>query len=378
MRFNELKRYLGIFILGFALIIVYKTFDNLGYFFEWISNLWKILMPFIIAFSIAYILYTPCVKIEELCQKLKFKFVIRHRRGIAVVLIYFVFILLVALILLAIIPALIRSIKDFVNQLPTHIYGAVVWFNSLGIYEINQSTIQQFLNNNIISIENILNSIDFASVNKYAKSVLNIGTAVFDGFMGIIISVYILLDRTSLKENSLRFVRSFIPEKRRKVIGEYLSKINHFVHIYIYCQLLDALIVFVLSFIVLSIMKIEYTPLLAFIIGSFNLIPYFGAIVATVIATLITIFTKGFYSALGVVAALIILQQVDSNFIQPKLLSDSLNVKPFWVILGIIVGGGLFCVIGIFLAVPIIALLRIVIIDILEKREHNKALNTIK
>ena len=263
MRFNELKRYLGIFILGFALIVVYKTFDNLGYFFEWISNFWKILMPFIIAFSIAYILYTPCVKIEELCKKLKFKFIIRHRRGIAVVLIYFVFILLVALILLAIIPALTRSIKDFVNQLPTHIYGAVAWFNSLNIYEINQSTIQQFLNNNIISIENILNSIDFASVNKYAKSVLNIGSAVFDCFMGIIISVYILLDRTSLKENTLRFVRSFISKKKRNIIGEYLSKINHFIHIYIYCQLLDALIVFVLSFIVLSIMKIEYTPLLA-------------------------------------------------------------------------------------------------------------------
>ncbi len=378
MKFNELKRYLGIFILGFALIVVYKTFDNLGYFFGWISNLWKILMPFIIAFCIAYILYTPCVKIEQLCNRLKFKFVIKHRRGIAVVLIYFIFILLVALILLAIIPALTKSIKDFINQLPTHIYGAVTWFNSLGIYEINQSSIQQFLNNNIITIDNILNSINFANVNKYAKSVMTIGTAVFDGFMGIIISVYILLDRTSLKENTLRFIRSYISESKRKIIGGYLSKINHFIHLYIYCQLLDALIVFVLSFIVLTIMNIEYTPLLAFIIGSFNLIPYFGAIVATIITVIITIFTKGFYSALGVAATLIILQQVDSNLIQPKLLSESLNVKPFWVILGIIVGGGLFGVIGIFLAVPIIALLRIIIIDVLETREMKKNQNVSK
>lgn len=372
MRFEELKKYLGVFILGFALIVVYKTFDNLGYFFDWLKNLWNLLTPFIIAFCIAYILYTPCKKIEEICLKFKVNFIVKHRRGIAVIFIYSIFLGLVALIILAILPALTKSISDFIEQLPSLIYGAVNWFNSLGIYKINQSTIQDIINSDLVSIDKLLSGINFDNVNKYAKSVMNIGTAVFDCFMGLVVSVYILLDRRSLKENTLRIARTYISNKKRKVFGKYLNKINHFIHLYIYCQLLDALIVFILSFITLTLMRIEYTPLLSFMIGTFNLIPYFGAITATIITAVITIFTKGFYSALGVTAALLILQQIDSNFIQPKLVSDSLNVKPFWVILGIIVGGGFFGVIGIFLAVPIIALLRIILLDILETREQRK------
>ena len=107
--------------------------------------------------------------------------------------------------------------------------------------------------------------------------------------------------------------------------------------------------------------------------GLFNLIPYFGAITATVLAGLITAFTKNFTSGLIVVAVLIVLQQLDANFIQPKLLSGSLNVRPFWVIMGILIGGGLFGFIGIFLAVPLIAMLRIIALDILESRERKGA-----
>ena len=106
--------------------------------------------------------------------------------------------------------------------------------------------------------------------------------------------------------------------------------------------------------------------------GAFNLIPYFGAITATVLAAVITVFTKSFTSGVIVAVVLIVLQQLDANFIQPKLLSGALNVKPFWVILGIITGGGLFGVLGIFLAVPIFALLRIILIDVLEMRERKK------
>ena len=112
---------------------------------------------------------------------------------------------------------------------------------------------------------------------------------------------------------------------------------------------------------------------MALITGLFNLIPYFGAITATVLAGLITAFTKNFTSGLIVVAVLIVLQQLDANFIQPKLLSGSLNVRPFWVIMGILIGGGLFGFIGIFLAVPLIAMLRIIALDILEGRERKGA-----
>ena len=193
------------------------------------------------------------------------------------------------------------------------------------------------------------------NVNKYAKSVMSVGSTLFDIFMGVIISIYILADRNSLKKTFGAIYKSYVPGKMQGSIGQYGRKINEFIQLYISCQLVDALIVFVLSFVALKIINVNYAILLAVIMGLFNLIPYFGAITATIVA-----------------AVLVVLQQIDANLIQPKILSGSLNVRPFWVIFGIIVGGGLFGILGIFLAVPIIALIRIIMIDILDKREKNK------
>lgn len=372
MWLKELKKYLGIFILGVALIAVYKTFDNFGHVVSWGQHLLSLLTPFVIGFCIAYVLYIPCRKIEELCQKTRVAFVVKRRRGIAVASIYLIFLAAVSLLLVSIIPALVKSITEFVDQLPSIIQGAVNWFNSLGIYNINDVTIQKLLSNDLISIDKILGGFSFDNMNKYAKGVMSFGTGVFNAFMGIIISVYILIDRQSLKQTFRRFVRSYISEKHREFFGRYLKKINQFINLYIYCQLVDALIIFILSFLTLTIMRVKYAPLLALMVGAFNLIPYFGAITATVLAAVITVFTKSFTSGIIVAVVLIVLQQLDANFIQPKLLSGSLNVKPFWVILGIITGGGLFGVLGIFLAVPIFALLRIILIDVLEMRERKK------
>ena len=134
-------------------------------------------------------------------------------------------------------------------------------------------------------------------------------------------------------------------------------------------MLVDAIIICVAAFIILSVEGVQYAPLLAIMLGAFNLIPYFGAIAATVIVGIITAFTGSFTLAIIAVVSMIVLQQLDSNLIQPKLFSGSLQVKPFWVIFGILLGGGLFGIIGIFLAVPITAFFRSILIDIMDYRE---------
>lgn len=367
---NELKRYFGIFVIGVVLIAVYKTFDSLDTLFKSIGDLLSLLTPFIIGACISYLLAIPCRKLEHLCKKTKLTFIVSHRRGIAVASIYLLFIGIIILLLVALLPALVRSISQFMEQFPILIQGLVGWFNSLGIYTIDQHSIQVLLSSEFFSLDKILGGFSFDNVNRYAKGVMNFGSTVFNIFLGLIISVYLLLDRRNLKESFMRLARSFIPEKHRKLLCRYLSKINEFVTLYISCQLVDAIIVFILSFLALTIMQVEYAPLLAVLVGSFNLIPYFGAIIATVLAGLITVFTKSLTAGLFVVIVLIILQQLDANLIQPKLLSGSLNIHPIWVIMGIVLGGGLFGVVGIFLAVPLFALLRIIVLDILELRER--------
>lgn len=368
---KELQRYFGIFIIGVALIAVYKTFDSLDRLFDGLHTLGSLLTPFIIGICAAYLLAIPCRKLERLCSKTKLAFLSVHRRGIAVLSVYLVFLGLIALILVSILPSLFKSIAQFMEQFPSLLQGAVGWFNSLGIYTVDQYTIQNLLSEHLFSWDRILGGFSFDSVNRYAKGVMNVGSTLFDIFLGLIISVYLLLDRKNLKQSFARIFRTVIPESHGRILRHYLKKINEFVTLYISCQLVDAVIVFVLSFLALTIMRVEYAPLLALMVGAFNLIPYFGAIAATVLAGLITVFTKSFTSGIIVVVVLIILQQLDANLIQPKLLAGSLNIRPVWVIMGIVLGGGLFGVLGIFLAVPVFALLRIIILDILELREQH-------
>ena len=116
------------------------------------------------------------------------------------------------------------------------------------------------------------------------------------------------------------------------------------------------LIVFVLALCVLVAMGVRYSPVLAVFIGVFNIIPYFGAVIACVVTALLTVFTSSLSKGIWVAVALIVIQQLDANLIQPRLVRDALQVKPFWVLCGISVGGGLFGILGIILAVPALAL----------------------
>ena len=117
------------------------------------------------------------------------------------------------------------------------------------------------------------------------------------------------------------------------------------------------------------ILGVKYWVLLGFMIGLFNIIPYFGAIVAVVIASIITIFTGGFAKAIWMVIVVVILQQIDANIINPKITGNSLKISPLLVIFAVTVGGAYFGVLGMFLAVPIIAVLKLLIEDYIKSGE---------
>ena len=112
--------------------------------------------------------------------------------------------------------------------------------------------------------------------------------------------------------------------------------------------------------------------LLGFLIGVFNLIPYFGAIIAVIVACVITIFTGGFVQAIWVAVVLIIIQQIDANIINPKILRDALEISKILIIFAVTVGGAYFGVLGMFLGVPAIAVIKMMLDDYIERNEKEK------
>ena len=113
----------------------------------------------------------------------------------------------------------------------------------------------------------------------------------------------------------------------------------------------------------MSILGVKYAVLLGFMIGLFNLIPYLGAIIAVVIAGLITLLTGGIYQAIWMLVIVIILQQIDGN---------SLQISPILIIFSVTVIGSYFGIIGMFLAVPIVAVIKLMINDFIKYKESTK------
>lgn len=371
---KELSKYLIPFIFAVLVIAVYKTFDNLSFIIKYIGSVLKTLTPFFIGFVLAYVLLTPCRFFERMLGKSRYKFLSVHRRAISVAAVYILFIAVIALSLLAIIPSIVSSLADFYTQLPSFIMDFVNWFNNLNLdFKLGSDTLQQLFNNDFFSFEKIVSWLSFDNVNKYAQGVINVGSGVFNTFLGIIISIYILLDRANLKEGGKRLARAVIGDKTRTFLMRYLRLINEFANKYIYCMIIDAVIVFIASFIVLSIEGVKYAPMLALLMGLLNVVPYFGAIIATATTGIITVFTGSLTLAIVAVISMIVLQQLDANLLQPRLLSGSLEIKPFWVIFGILLGSNLFGILGFFLAVPLTALIKSMLIDFMEHREAKKA-----
>ena len=136
MKFQELKKYLGLFLVAVALIIVYKTFDNFGIVLDFFAKIFELLTPFFIGAGIAFVLKRPCRHIEIIFRKTKLGFLRKYRRGLAVLSIYAIVIAAIVLIMKAIIPQLVESISLFVERLPSMLSSLAGWINSFGIYNI--------------------------------------------------------------------------------------------------------------------------------------------------------------------------------------------------------------------------------------------------
>ncbi len=155
-------------------------------------------------------------------------------------------------------------------------------------------------------------------------------------------------------------------------IGKYFKESNEIFFKFISSQLLDGIVVGILTSIAMSILHVKYAVLLGFMIGIFNLIPYFGAIIAVIIAVIITLLTGGISQAIWMAIVVIILQQIDANIINPKITGSSLKISPILIIFSVTVFGSYFGIIGMFLAVPIVAIIKLLILDYIKYKEELK------
>ena len=372
---KEFKKKIWWFFFALALIIAYKTIDSISFAFEAIGGFFSIITPFVIAAAVAYMLYKPCKSVEEAYGNSRLKFLRKHKRGLAVLTVYFIVFIVLFILINFIRPAIINSVMELASNIPSYYTSAISFLKNLpedNIFrQINIARIVENLEGFNI-VETILEWVSLENVSEYIKGIVSAAGVVFDIFVIIVVSVYILLERRDIKSFITNLTNAIFEKETNQKLRNFYAKTNHIFYSYISSQILDGFIVGVIVAIIMNIMGITYATLLGFMIGLFNIIPYFGAIVAVIVAGIITIFTDGLSTALWMTLIIIIVQQLDANVLNPRILGNSLHVSPILVIFATTVGGAYFGVLGMFLGVPVIALIKIFLIDYVKERNELK------
>lgn len=365
---NIKKKYIAYIVV--ATIIVYATVRYFGTVERYILRVTNTLMPFVAGAMMAYIINILMDAYEDLLLK-KFhnKKIIRT---VSIVLSIFTFVLVIGLLLGLIIPQLVK------------IMFSIMYTNPGDIKKIIESISKNNIVDKIADIMNIdIKNIDISGyvtklIHSVMSSVGNILMGVISGisgifntvisvFMAVVFAIYILVDKERIALQGDKLLRAFLPSKRDTII-DVLSIFNKSFRNYFISQIKEAIILGVLLYIVMIIARLPYASSISILVGVTALIPVIGAYAGLFIGALMII-TKSFSSMIIFIIVHTVVQQFENNIIYPRVVGSSVGLPGMWVIVAVALGGSLFGIFGVFVAVPVAASLYFIL-----KRETLKRL----
>lgn len=364
------------YLLALAVILTWHAISRIGFFTGVLQATWAIITPFIYGFVIAYVLNIPNTALKKLFDKTKVPFLVKHKNLLAIISLFLIILLVITLILWIIVPLIVDSLQAFIDNFDTMYDGIINFVND--ITEDNPFGIRE-------QVEGLRERIEGIGIDDFASPLASIGNffasaagGVFNVILGVIVAIYILASKDKFKGATNRLLKVSASERVYNKTVKYAEILNKNFKRYIYVQTIDGLIMGTAAgiFLALPPFSSPYALLLGIMIGLFNYVPYFGSIVSSAIAILVVVLTEGFWPA-GIYTAvgMIILQQLDANVLQPKLLGGSFKLPPLLIIISTVIGGALFGIMGMIIAIPIVAVLRDISVSIMEKAESKKQIN---
>ena len=384
MHNSQLRIMFAYFSLAAAVIIFFIAANNFGVIIGWLAWVLNALGPFIGGFILAYTLSIPCAAIEKLLEKTKFFPVIRWKRVISVILVYLSFIYLLILAIRWLVPNIISGVAEILTFFPILYQQILDFVENLDELIIFNIDIAAELNRFVEEMDIIGIITGFVTQEAIMTQVGNIAGgagALFRAFLTIVSSIYFLFESRNFAMYLKRIVIVFFSPRSAGVIIDYGRRINGYFKKYIFCLIIDCVLMALVAPIVLWALGSEYAIILGILLGVMNLIPYFGSILATLVAIIVIWLTQGLQSALVATVVLFILQQLDANVVQPRLYGSSLRLNPLLVIISVSLGGAIGSVmggqvmgtiIGMIIAIPTAKVLMNILEDIMEFREKQK------
>jgi len=374
------------FITVCAILVFYDTFYQSRALGEFLEKSVDILAPVLYGMAMAYLLSSVVNWFERLMlpgiNRLRARAQLAPIRGykgwvraLSILLTWSTVLLALYLLLSVLVPQLLESVKTLIANAETYYNTIYGWGNKLlkdnpklalrlqQMLEEYRQSADGFLSGLVPKLENLISSVTGGIWNGVWSAV----NFAADMLIGIIVSVYLLITKERGHAQICKGIYSLLREEQAVAVIRGSHKVDAIFSGFIRGKLLDSLIIGILCFIGCSVLKMPYTPLISVVVGVTNVIPFFGPFLGAIPSIFLILLVdplKAVYFALFVLA----LQQLDGNVIGPKILGDSTGISSFWVIFSILVGGGFFGVLGMFLAVPVCASAQCLVKYLLDRR----------
>ena len=387
---NSYKKYFLWGITGFSVVAASVLFfffifrlDVVGGLF---SKIVKILEPVIYGLVIAYLL-GPVVSYWN--RKLSV-FLKKHMKntkraeglakGGAVAFSLVLAAIVVGGLLILVLPRLVESVKKIIDSVPTYIVQVQVFAEQVlkaypdlellsgEAYNRIMEHMESWISTDLIPQMNIL-------VTRLTSGILGVFSSLFNLFIGIIVSVYVLMGQKRFIGQGKKILYALMKPEAANGVITIIRQSNRIFGGFISGKLIDSLIIGIVCFIGLYFMKTPYMVLVSVIVGVTNIIPFFGPYIGAVPSALLILLVD-WRQCIYFVVFIVILQQIDGNILGPKILGNSTGLSAFWVVFAILLGGGLFGFAGMLLGVPVFAVIYYMIKTYIEWRLYRKNLPT--
>ena len=368
----EWRRWIPISIIVVILMLIYKTIDNIGQITSALGNFLFVIAPLLYGVLFTYFLLIPHRALERLLKKAKLKFISNHARGVSTIFIFVLLLVIIILVLSFVVPIVIDNIVSLANSIPGYLSTVIDYLTNLPADSILANfDIASIIKNSSGDIINTLMNAD--GIGQVAQGVMGFVGGIFSLIMGLVISLYMLLDRDKILDFFKRLNGTiFRSGDRAHRIEKYMIQINKVLLTFIASKGLDSLINFVAATTILYLWGVPYALLLGLIAGVFNFIPFIGSIISAFIISAITLITCGVSTALYVLLCLLLFHQLDGNFIEPRIMKSSLKINPILVIIAVVIGGAYLGIVGMFLAVPIAVMIKQILVEYMAAHEVEK------
>ncbi len=363
-------------------ILLYKTINNWSESVDFVASVIGIFKPVIFSLIFAYF-FSPMVNFTERkwikkwrigSRKLKNQTIIR----LSGILISYTIILGIIVVMLAVIvPQLVRSFSDIANNLPDYADRLMNYLENSSMqlgntrYYLDYSLLTAYINDNLPQTIDQFTAI----VSNMAPSLISFlkatASAVWNVLFGFVISIYLVFNKEKAVKSMHKFILAMFKQKNAVALLRTMRESNRIFSRFFIGKAIDSLIIGIMCFIILVIVGIPYAMLLSVIVAVTNMIPYFGPLIGGAIGILFLILASPL-QALWFTIIILALQQFDGNVLGPFILGDRTGLTPFWVIFAIIVFGGIWGILGMFIGVPCFAVIKNILDKQVEKRYRNR------